>query len=513
MLRVSSEALRLYFQPLMMIDAALRERPAQRRRYDDLDPVPEDSAAGRAGTGVVDAEDKEQLTERLRRLATSDALTGLANRRAMHESISSLIREREFAAATPPAFAVVVLDLDNFKPVNDTHGHQIGDAVLQTVAERAKAWLTNGSMGRLGGDEFVGIVPEMLSRDTLEARAKELLDAIAKPISIAGVGDIRVTASAGLAVWPRDGADAESLLRAADQAMYLAKTSGRNAVRFHEVPSVSKRDSIVEAFEGGQLIAHYEAQLDLASNEIVAMEASLRWPSEEVVAKQPPSQSSLWARVDRAGLTKEVGSWFLETTCRQIETFQSKYRADFRLIVRISNTQFADPTLCEVIERALTKVGLEAHYLEILLEEEDLRPTDAYAVSVLMHLSEIGVKVAVSNFNPELWRTTQLPAISSTRIGLDITKNIAVDMKARELARAMTGLSHRGAARVVAVGVKDLLQLEVLHKIGCDAVQGPILGVPAQADDFAAVLANYGSVMRHPGKSNVTSIYERRMKV
>ena len=526
-LQLSRDALRLYFEPLLLIDAALRSRRSSSAKAAQAaatavpaETVQQPATAGLYSEAVDDMSDEvrqlqeksaeqERANERLKRAAHTDELTGLPNRRVLSDLLSRMISS---VHAEDASFALLLVDLDHFKAVNDRLGHQAGDVVLKAIGQRMGQWLTTGRLARYGGDEFVLIISNGSDREEVGARVQELLSLIAQPVSVVGSEDFIVTASIGIALWPQDGADAETLLRCADQAMYSAKLAGRNGFRFFVESEVNERESISAAMSESRLLVHYEGQFDFAANAIVAMKASLRWPVAEDATMPPSTQSAMWARIERAGLTSSVWYWFVAQACRQARAFQTRLRADLRVIVGITRRQLNSEPLPQLIAAALQTAGLGANDLELELDESVLGDNIESLVPRLKQLSTLGVRICVGNFgldHPLFGVTRELVPISSSRIDLDASKDIAVDLTARELVQDMIRLNHTRRIPVVAVGVKNILQMEVLRSLGCDAVQGPLVGAAVQADDFASLMANFGTVLLLADQSNVKKFLPR----
>jgi len=432
-----------------------------------------------------DISERKRAERALAHQAHHDALTDLPNRSLFQERLDTTLATLR-TDGTP--LALLLLDLDRFKEVNDTLGHDVGDVVLQQVADRLRGGLRAGdTIARLGGDEFAVLLPGADDATAL-AVATRLRAALVQPIEVNGLR-LEVGTSIGMALGPAHGRDAATLLRRADMAMYAAKRAGQGVRRFS--PELDREDAerlsltaeLRQAIEQGQLVLHYQPKVELASGQAVGVEALVRW--------QHPARGLLGPDrfipvAEQAGLIEPLTRWVLRTACVQ----QAAWRAqglDLAVAVNLSMSSLADPGLLETVREALAMHDNRGPgRLELELTESTLMADPERARVLLADLRALGVRIAVDDFGTgysSLAYLKQLP-LDELKIDRCFVRDMASDDRDRAVVQATVDLAHTLGLRVVAEGVEDALALEVLQHLGCDLAQGYHLSRPLPVDEL-----------------------------
>jgi diguanylate cyclase (GGDEF)-like protein/PAS domain S-box-containing protein len=473
-------------------------RPDGEVRWLRVRTFPIHDAAGEvyrvAGVGE-DISERKADQERLLQMAHFDRLTNLPNRTLLYDSLQ---RTLERAHAERSIVAVLFIDLDRFKVVNDTLGHAIGDALLQRVALRLTDCVRiRDTVGRLGGDEFALILPALESAEASGAVADKLLHALALPFDLEQ-HEVFVTASIGITLFPGDAADADTLLRYADTAMYQAKQEGRNAYRYF-TPELNARaaerleleNSLRRALERGEFLLHYQPKLDLRRNEICGVEALLRWrrPGRELV---PPAE--FIPLLEETGLIVEVGDWVVDEACRQLGAWQREGADPIPIAINLSPRQFRAKDLAARIRRAMREHGVRARMLECEITESSVMADPEHAVGVLDELKAAGIALSVDDFGTGYSSLSYLRRfpIDELKIDRSFVRDVATDPNDAAIARAIISMAHRLGLKVVAEGVENAEQLEFLRANDCDEVQGYFIARPAGAAEILPLLHKPG---------------------
>ncbi|MFC6656187.1 putative bifunctional diguanylate cyclase/phosphodiesterase [Roseibium salinum] len=434
------------------------------------------------------AVERDLAEGRIRYLAHHDVLTGLPNR---HEFERKLDEKVEDSKITGVPLAVVFVDVDNFKFVNDSFGHATGDQVLSIIAERIKS-VDGGAHEaiRFGGDEFVLIIEGGSDLSgTLENVMVSLRDEITRTINI---GDLsfHVTCSIGAACYPADAEDAAELLKNADTAMFEAKSSGRDGYKIYQqirpVKSVNKLTIIEEmrnGIETGEFILDYQPQYDLASGRIVGAEALVRWQHPQLGRLMP---GEFIALAEESGLIVPLGRWVLREACRQNRAWQDAGRNPITISVNVSARQFRDAALISDVCAALEDTGMAAEFLELELTESLLVQNREQAVELMDAFRRIGIKLAIDDFGTGYSSLAALKNFPLTRLKIDrsFVRDLHVDESDRSIARAIISLGRELGLNVVAEGVETPEQQAFLASCRCDTVQGYQFGYPMDADTF-----------------------------
>lgn len=469
--------------------------PNLRLRHRDGHEVPVDIAlalcevAGMPCAVVFmrDITEMRRLTEVLRHQATHDALTGLHNRAQLHELLQMTVRQAQRGGRRG---AVLLIDLDDFKAVNDGHGHLAGDRVLIEVARRLRASVRGSDVvARLGGDEFVVVLPEAPDPAVAEAVAAKLLQALAQPLALEHA-EVGLGASVGVVLFPDDAADAQTLLRYADLAMYAAKEGGRRGVACYQPALAQALDERVRVHERlqhalrhGGLQPHYQPQLDLASDCVTTVEALLRWHDEVLGAVAPPRCIAV---AESSGLIVPLGDWVLEHACQQVRQWREQ-GADVRVAVNLSPQQFRLPDLPQRVLGALQRHGLPAAALELEITETQAMADPAQARAMLHQLIALGLRVALDDFGTGHSSLAQLKRLPLHRIKIDreFVRGLPHDATDDAMVRGLARLARLLRLQTVAEGVETAAQHERLRRHGVDAIQGWVLAPALPAHEVA----------------------------
>jgi diguanylate cyclase (GGDEF)-like protein/PAS domain S-box-containing protein len=448
-----------------------------------------------------DVTERKLAEDQIHFLAHHDALTGLPNRVLLMDRIEQALLQAE---RNGTCVTVVFMDLDNFKLVNDSLGHSAGDMLLRTVAERmVKSLRTSDTVVRIGGDEFVILLPDQHSPSDAAGILEKMRAAIAQPIAIEGQL-FRVTVSMGLATYPADGNDGETLLMNADTAMYQAKERGRDNFQHYTAEmniSARERRILQEglrlAVERKEFALVYQPQFDLRTGEIVAVEALLRWhhPTLGVI---PPAKFIPIA--ESTGLIVPLGDWVLHEACRQNKAWQDAGIPPVTVGVNVSARQFRDGTLVKRVASTLKSTGLEPGYLELELTESLLMQDAEQAIGTMRELQALGVKFAIDDFGTGYSSLSALKAFPLARLKIDrsFVHNVVTDPNDRSIAMAMISLGQKLNLRVIAEGVETAEQVRFLSENHCDEIQGFHFSHPVEAWEMAEML-------RKPPKPAVAS--------
>ncbi|MEA1833509.1 EAL domain-containing protein [Methylobacterium durans] len=415
---------------------------------------------------VEDVTDRHRIEGRILHMAHHDALTGLPNRTAFGAHL-------ERALSVGGEIAVLCLDLDRFKAVNDTFGHAAGDALLRTVAERLRAVLCgSGMIARLGGDEFVIALDGPQGGHRVEALAERIIEAVGQSIDIDGhLADVGV--SIGVAIGPRDGADPDTLFRNADIALYRAKAAGRNGYRFYEAGMAAAAAArtllqleLREAVQSGGFRLHYQPVMDLRRGTISGFEALLRWPHPRRGLISP---ADFVPMAEETGLITRLGAWVLREACLEA----AEWRADIRVAVNVSAVQFARGGLEEVVTLALAVSGLAPQRLELEITETVLMSDGEAALACLHRLRALGVRIALDDFGTGYSSLSYLRLFPFDRIKIDrsFIREIGRPENAA-IVRAVRALASDLGALVTAEGIETDEQLAFVRRLDCEEGQG-----------------------------------------
>jgi diguanylate cyclase (GGDEF)-like protein/PAS domain S-box-containing protein len=449
-----------------------------------------DSKGNIAGViGLIrDITERKTAEQQIEYQAYHDSLTGLANRRLFQEHLTLALA---LAQRRQRLVAVLFLDLDHFKLINDSLGHSVGDALLKQVAMRLKAAVREGdTVARVGGDEFTIVLQELNDRDDAGVVAQKMLHTIAEPVEIGG-HRLYVTTSIGITLFPDDGDDAETLLKNADNAMYLAKAEGRNTYQMstqelnrstHE--RMTLENGLHLAMERQEFELFYQPQVDVRTMKIVGMEALLRWRHPERGLVGP---AGFIAVAEDRGFIVTIGDWVLRTACREARRFRDLGFPDFRVAVNISARQFRDQSLMATVEAALAESELDPRCLEVEITESVAMENVDLTLAVLASLRRIGVSIAIDDFgtgHSSLNYLKRFP-LDALKIDRSFVEDVPDRFEDVAIVRAVIQLAHGLNLRVIAEGVETKEQLTFLQDNGCSEVQGYYFSYPLPANEFA----------------------------
>ncbi|MEA3299348.1 MAG: EAL domain-containing protein [Pseudomonadota bacterium] len=442
---------------------------------------------------VEDITERKAYEQLIAHQATHDTLTGLPNRALILERIDHAIRR---ARDDDSGVAVVFIDLDHFKNVNDSLGHNAGDEMIRTVAERLRACLReHDTVARLGGDEFVLLLTDIRRDMALVSRAvARLLEAIEQPCTLAG-REYLITCSLGVSFYPTDGVDAETLLKNADLAMYKAKASGRNAYRFYTpelnlcmAERLELEQQLRVAINERQFELHYQGKYDLASGRLTGAEALVRWRRPGDL--EPMLPDNFIALAEDTGLINPLGLWVLEEACRQMRQWLDAGLAVVPMAVNLSARQFQQQGLVGQVEAALRASGLPPELLVLEVTESCLVLDEAPFVDALLQLRRLGVAIALDDFGTGYSNMQSLKTmpVSWLKIDRSFIAGVERDERDRAIYRAVVAMARQLDLRVVAEGVENAGQYEFLRHIGCDEAQGFYCARPLVARRFERLL-------------------------
>jgi diguanylate cyclase (GGDEF)-like protein/PAS domain S-box-containing protein len=436
---------------------------------------------------INDVSERIHYQQAIEHQATHDNLTGLANRTLLHDRISQAIA---FARRSSRSVAVMLLDLDHFKHVNDAYGHSAGDDLLKEVAARLRLCVRESdTVARLGGDEFVIVLADLVQPEDVEGIAAKITDALARPIGI-GEREAYVGASIGISIYPRDGEHGEILLRNADMAMYRVKEHGRNSVRLFSpematmaIERFDMEGALRRAMERNELLLHYQPKIDLATRRIVGAEALVRWQHPQIGLVHPNEFIPL---AEETGLVVPLGAWVMKEAMRQHMAWRAAGLPPIKLSINLSARQFRLENLPDLVEAALKETGASAEAFIFELTESMVMQDAERALSVMHALKQLGIALSLDDFGTGYSSLSYLRRfpIDEVKIDRSFVRDLHHDPDDAAIAAAVVALAHSLGLRVVAEGVELEAQVTVLEKLGCGEVQGFFFGRPLAVEDF-----------------------------
>ncbi|MDP9043607.1 MAG: EAL domain-containing protein [Pseudomonadota bacterium] len=485
------------------IPATLRDG---RQRIVHVEAEPEFSEHGNliGYSGIVqDVTDRRMAEDKIRHLANFDVLTGLPNRRQL---IWRAERALEHGRRLNHQVALLLIDLDRFKIINDTLGHGAGDELLMEVARRLRSCVRHSdqvtessieslgsrshrsleAVGRLGGDEFVALLPEVIDERDAERVASRILDLMREPIFVGGQ-ECFVTASVGIALYPRDGLSVADLMRNSDVAMYSVKSAGRNSASLYR-PALAGQgrekleleSALHKAIERDELVLHYQPKVDVRAAKMVGAEALMRWRRNGVLV--PPGDFIPMA--EETGLIVPLSEWAIREAARQARVWQDSFGFSDSIAVNLPNRLFERTDLVEYIHNAVTTYGVPHHAIELEITETGLMKDLQNVIPSLHRLNEIGVEISIDDFGTgysSLAYLTTLP-ISELKIDRSFVRDLGMTPQSSAVVTAIIALARSLGLRVIAEGVENLRQMEVLHRLGCGTMQGFLFSRPQPPD-------------------------------
>ena len=457
-------------------------------------------------TGIVqDVTDRRMAEDKIRHLANFDTLTGLPNRRQL---IWRSERALEHARRLGHQVAMLLIDLDRFKVINDTLGHGAGDELLMEVARRLRSCVRHSdqvmesalesmssrshrtleAVGRYGGDEFIALLPEVVDERDAQRVAARILDLMREPIFVLGQ-ECFVTASVGIALFPRDGSTVADLLRNSDVAMYAAKGAGRDAASTYRPALAGKgreklelESALHKAIERNELVLYYQPKIDVRGARMVGAEALMRWRCNGVLV--PPGDFIPLA--EESGLIVPLSEWAIREAARQVRVWQDSFGFSDSIAVNLPNRLFERTDLVEYVHHAVTTYGVPHHAIAFEITETGLMKDLQSVIPVLHRLNEIGVEIAIDDFGTgysSLAYLTTLP-ISELKIDQRFVRDLGMTPQSSAVVTAIIALGRSLGLRVIAEGVETLRQMEVLHRLGCGIMQGYLFSRPQPPEEI-----------------------------
>ena len=460
-----------------------------------------DGGTDRINGTIQDITERRRAEEQIRYLAYYDSLTGLPNRRMLNEHLGRVL---ERAREHDQKMALLFLDLDRFKRVNDTLGHGIGDELLRALAERLLAKVrqtdyvgrqsaTSATISRLGGDEFTVVLSELGDSEDAEHVARRILEGLRQPFSLQG-HDLVMSASIGIAVYPTDGSDADTLLRKADTAMYHAKQRGRGIYQFFTESMNTKamrnlrlESALRGAVDRDELRLLYQPQLNLKTGAITGVEALIRWHSPDFGLVMPGEFIPVAEETD---LILRIGEWVLKTACAQGRAWQQAGLPPLRMASNISSQQVRKPELVDLVQATLDESGFDPTMLELEITESALIGDDPAVVDTLQRVKRLGVRLALDDFGTgfsSLSHLVRFP-IDTLKIDQSFVQRVGIERQADAIIAAVVAMAHRLNLAVIAEGVETWEQEQFLRSEGCDEFQGYLFSRPIEVDALVALL-------------------------
>jgi diguanylate cyclase (GGDEF)-like protein len=452
---------------------------------------------------------KWRAEHRIVKLAYFDSLTGLPNREQSRNRLSSAV---EAAKLRGGMLAVLYLDLDNFKRVNDTLGHSVGDELLTLAATRLRHSLRvedavgrgaaapgANHVGRLGGDEFIVILPHVDSAADASSAAARLIAELQAPMRLA-LNSLVVTPSVGIALYPSDGVDVDALLRNADVAMYYAKRKGPGTYAFFEAAmnAAAAHRFLLEgklrgAMQRGEFVVHYQPQFDVETGGIAGLEALLRWTNDELGVVPP---ADFIAVAEETGLILPIGEWVLRTACRQAKSWRDAGLPAVRMAVNVAGQQFALKEFPELVAAVIRETGIEPSMLELEITESVVMKDETWAEQALRQLKSIGVQIAIDDFGTGYSNFGRLRNFAVDRLKIDrsFISSLMECSDDRAIAAAIISMSRSLRLNVTAEGVESFPQLLFLQEHDCQEAQGYLFSHALSADDARALLTRAAEI-------------------
>jgi diguanylate cyclase (GGDEF)-like protein/PAS domain S-box-containing protein len=451
---------------------------------------------------------RRNVEEQTRFLAYYDGLTGLPNRTFYKELLS---RALTLAQRYRRNMATLFVDLDAFKRINDTLGHDAGDQLLQEVAARLMQGVrksdyvaradeeeAHDAVSRLGGDEFIVLLNELSRIEDAAIAANRILTELSQPFMLGGQ-EVFITASIGISVFPSDGTDADALLKAADIAMYHAKNQGKNNFQFYAqsmnaatLERLNLENELHRAIERKEFLLYYQPKLDARSRKVVGIEALIRWkhPGKGMV-----SPAEFIPLAEEGGMIVRIGDWVLSAACRQNRAWRAAGLPSFNISVNLSNRQFGHKDLIETVTRTLKDSEMDPSHLELEITESTIMQNPEKSIATLRQFKEMGIRISIDDFGTGYSSLNYLRRIpfDSLKIDRSFVMNINTSPDDAAIVRAIIAMAHSLKLRVIAEGVETEEQFAFLRELGCDEVQGYLFSKPLPEEEYIRFMTNLSS--------------------
>jgi diguanylate cyclase (GGDEF)-like protein/PAS domain S-box-containing protein len=460
----------------------------------------EDGSARRMTAVLQDITERKEQEERTRFLADHDELTELPNRSLFRQNLNKALQRAERSGRM---LSILFFDLDRFKNINDSLGHDAGDEVLRAVAERLTACVRKIDMvARFGGDEFAVLTEGLTAEDQASTVARKILEALSKPMILAG-RQYRPAASIGISTYPTDGRDAQALLKNADIAMYRAKEEGRGTFQFyseqlntHSVQRLEFESNLSNALNNREFVLYYQPKVDLATGRVTGLEALIRWISPQLGFIPPGEFISI---AEETGLIVPMGRWVAQTACVQNRAWQKGGLPQLRIAINISARQMSDKGLVEFLSETVRKTGLTIESLELEITESAVMSNQEHAEKVLNELKDLGFHLTMDDFGTGYSSLAYLKRFpfDSVKIDQSFVRGIPESKDDEAIVEAIIAMAHSLQLKVVAEGVETREQYDFLRRLGCDQIQGYYFSKPIPASEIVKLL--YKTMTRESG--------------
>lgn len=435
--------------------------------------------------------ERKQIEQKLTLLAHFDSLTGLANREHFNNTLSHILK---LAKRNKQTFALLFLDLDHFKEINDTLGHLIGDQLLISVAGRLKSCVRfSDFVARLGGDEFVIILDAILSTQDIMGVSEKILSALSDPFKFEN-REIFISSSIGITLYPDDAENTNDLLKYADVAMYHAKDKGRNNYQFYTpklnievLQAMEIKNELRGAIRRNEILLFYQPKINLSNNKIIGAEALLRWrhPTRGMI-----SPDNFIPIAEKYELIISIGKWVISEALKQTKKWQENFHHNFSMAINLSVKQFQKGDLIDYIDTELNKFTLDPSTIEFEITESLLMQKSPQAQEVLRELNNKGFKISIDDFGTGYSSLSYLKrfTINELKIDRSFIKNVISNRNDAEIVKAIIAMAHALKLKVVAEGVENENQKTLLQQLDCDQIQGFLISKPVPAIDFENLL-------------------------
>lgn len=438
-----------------------------------------------------DVTERNLAQRQLLKLAHHDILTGLPNRILLHDRLQ---QAKALSHRMQIRFALLFLDMDRFKIINDTLGHAVGDELLQVIAQRLKGcFRETDTVARIGGDEFVVLMLDVASRDDITMLCDKLMQELSQPFLI-NAHELFITTSGGVCIYPDDEEDVDAMMQKADIAMYHAKAQGRNMVRFYDAgmdQNASRRFTIINsmrrALDRGEFRLYYQPKLDVSSDRIIATEALVRWQHPELGLLVPTEFIQL---AEENGMIVELGEWVLREACRQNVQWQHQGVQGLRVAVNLSGYQLQHSKIVDTVQSVLHETGMPGELLELEITESVIMQNLEYAVEVLNEIASLGVHISIDDFGTGYSSLSNLKRfnVNTLKIDKSFVRDVENSTTDAAIASAIIAMGNSLNLKIIAEGVETEHQMNFLRDNNCDQVQGFLISRPLPADKALALL-------------------------